>query len=144
MNRLTFAACLALAALTGCRSNNQIALPSAGTPGIVLAAEQVAEHKYGKVTFPAGLYQPEAVSEIGTYYAAPGKVSTGGVMRGGKEHGGLFVARGSNQQFLWIGQPGYQLHEAPKTVLGQWGVETPLLYSLRTPVSLTQAGSSAR
>ena len=144
MNRLSFVASFALVLLASCRSNNQIALPSAGTPGIMLAAEQVAEHKYGKVTFPAGLYQPEAVSEIGTYYAAPGKVTTGGVMRGGKEHGGLFVARGSNQQFLWIGQPGYQLMEAPKTVLGQRGVETPLLYSLRTLVSYTQAGSSAR
>jgi hypothetical protein len=144
MIRLSFAASFALVLLASCRSNNQIALPAAGTPGIVLKTEQVAEHKYGKVTFPAGLYQPEAVSEIGTYYAAPGKVSTGGVMRGGKEHGGLFIARGSEQQFLWIGQPAYQLMEAPKTVLGQWGVETPLLYSLRSPVSITKAGTSSR
>ena len=37
------------------------------------------------------------VYEMRIYYAAPEKVHTGGMLREGKEHGGLFVANGTGQ-----------------------------------------------
>ena len=106
-----------------------IQAPASGTRGIVLATEQVVPHKFGKITFPAGLYLPEASSEEGIYYAAPQPIHTGGVMKGGREHGGLFL-RPDGGQAAWVGQPGYQLQQAPSTLLGARGVERPIRYGL--------------
>lgn len=124
-----------LLSLASCSSKSLILEPDPGTPGIVFATEQTAEHYWGKVIFPAGLYLPEAKSDEGIYYAAPEKVHTGGMLREGKEHGGLFVANGTGYQYLWIGQPGYQLQQAPGTIMGDWGVETPLRYTLKERVT---------
>ncbi|MFN7564823.1 MAG: hypothetical protein ACK5TH_23825 [Prosthecobacter sp.] len=126
--------------LASCSSRSLILSPDPGTPGIILPTQQVAEHKWGKVTFPAGLYLPEAKSEKGIYYAAPERVNTDGMLRGGREHGGLFIQHGTGYQYLWIGQPGYQLQQAPGTIMGQWGVETPLLYTLKERVQIQPVG----
>lgn len=126
--------------LSSCASKTLISAPDSGTQGIILPTEQIAEHKWGKVTFPAGHYLPEATSEMGIYYAAPERVNTDGLLRGGREHGGLFIQNGTGYQYLWIGQPGYQLQQAPVTIMGQWGVETPLLYTLKERVKIAPAG----
>jgi hypothetical protein len=134
---LTTLAVLSLV-LASCGSNYHIDYPPAGTPGIVLKSEQVADHKYGRVTFPAGRYVPEARSDQGIYYASPSKVMTGGVVRNGKEHGGLFLTHETFQQSLWVGQPGYQLQQASSTLMGKAGVETPIRFGLKTPISYTR------
>lgn len=126
--------------LTSCSSKSLIQTPDSGTRGIILPEEQCAEHRWGKVVFPAGLYLPEAKSAKGIYYACPTRVQTHGLLRGGREHGGLFIQHGTGYQSLWIGQPGYQLEQAPRTVLGAWGVETPLLYTLKQRVQIRSAG----
>lgn len=131
---------LAGAFLISCSSKSLILSPDPGTQGIILPTQQVAEHKWGKVTFPAGIYLPEAKSEKGIYYAAPERVNTDGMLRGGREHGGLFIQHSTGYQYLWIGQPGYQLQQAPSTIMGQWGVETPLLYTLKERVQIQPVG----
>jgi hypothetical protein len=132
--------CILLSSLLACCSSKSlIQKPDPGTPGIILPEEQSAEHRWGKVVFPAGLYLPEAKSEKGLYYASPSRVLTHGLLRGGREHGGLFIQHGTGYQSLWIGQPGYQLEQAPRTVLGAWGVETPLLYTLKHRVQIRPA-----
>jgi hypothetical protein len=124
---------------SSCASNRLISQPALGTTGIVIEADQKAEHKWGQVTFPAGLYQPEAKDDRGIYYASPSRVHTGCITKGGREHGGLYVANETGYQYLWIGQPGYQLQQAPSTILGQWGVETPLLYVLKERIRFRHA-----
>jgi hypothetical protein len=119
--------------LASCASRVMLEAPASGTLGIRVAEEQTVEHRFGKAVFPAGMYAAEAQSAEGIYYAAPAPVKTGGVIHGGKEHGGLFLDK-QGRQALWIGQPGYQLQQAPGTVLGNWGVETPITYGLRTPL----------
>ena len=112
--------------------------PDPGTPGIIVEKEETREHYWDKVVFPPGLYLPEAKSADGIYYAAPTPLYTGGVIRGGREHGGLFINhRGA--QGMWVGQPGYQLKQAPGTVMGKRGVETPILRAIKTPVPFKTA-----
>ena len=113
--------------------------PDPGTPGIIVEEEVTREHYWDKVVFPAGLYLPEAKSADGIYYAAPTAINTGGVIRGGREHGGIFISK-HGAQGMWVGQPGYQLQQAPGTVLGKGGVETPILRALKTPVPYKTAG----
>jgi hypothetical protein len=125
--------------LVSCASKRLISHPEPGTAGIVIETEQTAEHKWGKVTFPPGLYLPEAKDESGVYYAAPNRVRTGSITKGGTEHGGLYVAHGTGYQYLWIGQPAYQLQQAPSTIMGQWGVETPLRYVLKERIKISPA-----
>lgn len=125
--------------LVSCASKRLISHPDPGTAGIVLETEQNAEHKWGKVTFPAGVYLPEAKDETGIYYASPNRVRTGSITKDGSEHGGLYVAKGTGYQYLWIGQPAYQLQQAPSTILGQWGVETPILHVLKERVKISPA-----
>jgi len=124
--------------LASCASKGKIEAPDAGTPGIIIAQEETREHYWGKVVFPAGLYKPEAKSQDGIYYAAPTPLNTGGVIRGGKEHGGLFINKAGSQG-MWIGQPGYQLQLAPGTVMGSWGVETPILRAISVPIVIKKA-----
>lgn len=130
---------VAVLGLISCASKRLISPPDPGKAGIVLETEQTAEHKCGKVIFPAGLYLPEAQDETGIYYASPSRVQTGSITKGGSEHGGLYVANSTGHQYLWIGQPAYQLQQAPSTILGQWGVETPLLYVLKERVKIANA-----
>lgn len=125
--------------LVSCASKRLISHPDSGTAGIVLESEQTAEHKWGKVTFPAGVYLPEAKDEKGIYYASPHRVRTGGITKGGTEHGGLYVENVTGYQYLWVGQPAYQLQQAPSTILGQWGVETPILHVLKERVKISPA-----
>lgn len=107
--------------------------PDPGTPGIIIEKETTREHYWDSVIFPAGLYLPEAKSPEGVYYAAPTPLITGGVLKNGREHGGLFINK-EGAQGMWVGQPGYQLQQAPGTILGKHGVETPILRALKTPV----------
>lgn len=127
--------------LSSCLTGGVIDYPDPGTPGIIVEQETTRDHYWDKVVFPAGLYLPEAKSPEGVYYASPTPLITGGVLKGGKEHGGLFINK-SGAQGMWVGQPAYQLQQAPGTIFGKRGVETPILRAISQPVPYRVAKGS--
>lgn len=106
-----------------------VAPVSSGTSGIVIGPDEVRECGQGKVLFPAGLYTATVVSDKGTYYLAPERLRTKGVLLGRAERGGIFVSNGpGNPQAAWFGDLSATVAEKPGTLFEAIGVKTPKLW----------------
>lgn len=108
----------------------------ADAPAIVLSQEEARECGQGRVVFPVGIYQPEAASEKGIYYAAPSPLRTSGVLISRSKRGGIFVSNGQNTQAAWFGELRSDTDESPGTLLGAIGWSAPKLwpYTPRLPL----------
>ncbi|MCF7789320.1 MAG: hypothetical protein K9N47_24575 [Prosthecobacter sp.] len=111
-----FRACfLALSPLLLAACGSIAPVPS-GTSGIVVGPNEIRECGQGKVQFPAGVYTAEVVSEKGTYYLAPERIRTKGVLMGRAERGGIFVSSApGNPQAAWFGDLSATVKEKPGT-----------------------------
>jgi hypothetical protein len=98
-----------------------------GTPGILVPATVKCTHKNGTIILPAGEYAPEAQAPEGIYYVAPEPVTTNGVLRKGKERGGLFIAH-EGWQWLWTGHPAWEVDQSATTFTGKRGIIMPTHY----------------
>ncbi len=106
------------------------------TPPLLVAQEETRECGQGRVLFPAGEYRAEVVSPKGTYYKAPQRISTLGVLVGRSEEGGIFVSNAAgNPQAAWFGVPSEDVDGTPGTLFGAIGVSAPKLwpYTPRIP-----------
>lgn len=98
-------------------------------PGIVLAQDETRECGQGRILFPAGEYKAEVVSTEGTYYKAPKRLRSLGVLIGRSEDGGIFVSnKAGNPQAAWFGDPRDDVDESPGTLLGAMGMSAPKLW----------------
>lgn len=132
--------CLALAPLllAACGS---VEIASSDAPGIVVAQEETRECGQGRILFPAGEYKAEVVSTAGTYYKAPKRIRSLGVLIGRSEPGGIFVAnKAGNPQAAWFGDPRDDVDESPGTLFGAMGMSAPKLwpYTPRIPFTVKQ------
>lgn len=109
-----------------------------GTRGIIVAEAVQCTHKDGKLTLPAGLYQPEAQSAKGIYYVAPERLKTTGIIRDGHERGGLFIAN-EGWQWAWIGHPAFEVEENKTSILGKRGIIMPTHFKFEPFVHYTKA-----
>ncbi len=119
--------------LSACGS---IALAPADAPAIVVAQDETRECGQGRILFPAGEYQAEVVSPQGTFYKAPKRIRTLGVLIGRSEDGGIFVAnQAGNPQAAWFGDPHDDVDGSPGTLFGAIGLSAPKLwpYTPRIP-----------
>lgn len=136
--KLTRASFLALVPLllAACGS---VAPVSSGTSGIVVGPNEIRECGQGKVQFPAGLYTATVVSAKGTYYLAPERIRTKGVLLGRAERGGIFVSNApGNPQAAWFGDLSDSVADKPGTLFEAVGVKEPKLwpYTPRIPFHL--------
>lgn len=136
----SFFTCLLLAA---CSS---VEIPAPDAPGIVVAADETREIGQGKILFPAGVYKAEVVSASGTYYKAPRRLKTLGVLIGRSEEGGIFVSNAEGSpQAAWFGDPRDDVDESPGTLLGAMGMSSPKLWKLTPRIPFTpEAGKKQR
>jgi len=111
-----------------------------GTPSIQVTQAVECTHKDGKFTLPAGIYQPEAQSSKGIYYAAPERLKTVGMIRKGHERGGLFIAN-EGWQWAWVGHPGFEVDENKTSILGKRGIIMPTHYKFEPYVKVTPVKS---
>ncbi len=126
--KLTRAFFLALAPLflAACGS---IAPAPASNTGIVIGPNEIRECGQGKVQFPTGVYTAQVVSEKGTYYLAPERIRTKGVLMGRAERGGIFVSNApGNPQAAWFGDLSENTEEKPSTLFAAIGVSEPKLW----------------
>lgn len=106
-----------------------VALAPADAPALVLAQDETRECGHGKILLPAGEYRAEVVSPKGTFYKAPKRLRTLGVLIGRSEEGGIFVANlTGNPQALWFGDPHDELDGSPGTLFGAIGMNAPKLW----------------
>ncbi|MBN8420713.1 MAG: hypothetical protein J0L73_17490 [Verrucomicrobia bacterium] len=113
-----------------------VAPVSSGTSGIVIGPGEIRECGQGKVQFPAGLYTATVVSAKGTYYLAPERIRTKGVLLGRAERGGIFVSSApGNPQAAWFGDLSATVAEKAGTLFEAIGVKEPKLwpYTPRIP-----------
>ncbi|MFO1482128.1 MAG: hypothetical protein U1F71_02080 [Verrucomicrobiaceae bacterium] len=111
-------------------SCGSVSLPPANAPSLMLAQDEERECGQGRVLFPAGEYKAEVVSANGTYYKAPKRIRTLGVLIGRSEEGGVFVSNAAgNPQAAWFGDPRDNVDERPGTLLGAIGMTAPKLWS---------------
>ncbi|MFN0075150.1 MAG: hypothetical protein ACKVY0_01615 [Prosthecobacter sp.] len=133
---------LLLSALTSCLllscATRDLEQCPPGTKGIIVAEAMECTHEDGKLTLPAGLYQPEAQSAKGIYYAAPERLKTTGFIRGGHERGGLFIAN-EGWQWAWVGHPGFEVEENKTSILGKRGIIMPKHFKFEPFVHYTKA-----
>jgi hypothetical protein len=111
-----------------------------GTHSIRVAQAVECTHKDGKFTLPAGLYQPEAQSATGIYYAAPERLKTVGLIRQGHERGGLFIAN-EGWQWAWIGHPGFEVDANQTSILKKRGILMPTHFKFEPYVNYTKVKS---
>jgi hypothetical protein len=71
---------------TACGS---VQIASTDAPSIVVAQDEERECGQGRILFPAGEYKAEVASAEGTYYKAPKRLRTLGVLIGSSEDGGI-------------------------------------------------------
>lgn len=109
-----------------------------GTPDIIVPAAVACTHKDGTMTLPAGRYAAEAQTPRGIYYVAPEPVTTNGIIRKGKERGGLFLAH-EGWQWLWTGHPGWEVDQSATTITGKRGIIMPTHYKFEPFVSYQKA-----
>lgn len=122
--------------MTACGSV-EIATPTA--PSIVVAQEEARECGQGKILFPAGEYKAEVTSATGTYYKAPRRIRTLGVLIGRSEEGGIFVAnKNGNPQAAWFGDPRDDVDESPGTLFGAIGLSAPKLWPFTPRIPFTE------
>ena len=109
------------------------------TSGIIVANEvECTTQRDGMFTLPAGHYRAEAQSSKGTYYVAPEPLKTSGIIRAGRERGGLFIAK-KGWQWLWTGHPYFEVEENKTSILGKRGIIMPKHYKFEPYVNFTRA-----
>ena len=118
-------------------STKDLERPAPGTPGIRVAQAVECTHKDGKFTLPAGDYLPEAQSAKGTYYTAPERLKTVGIIREGHERGGLFIAN-EGWQWAWIGHPGFEVDENQTSIFKKRGILMPTHFKFEPYVKYTK------
>ncbi|MGV3661354.1 MAG: hypothetical protein ACO1TE_14295 [Prosthecobacter sp.] len=123
--RLLLSGLIASCCLSISCSTKDLEVAAPGTPPIIVsqAVECTTQHNE-KVTLPAGTYVAEARSSKGIYYVAPERLKTAGIIRGGEERGGLFIAN-EGWQWVWIGHPGFEARENETSALGKRGIIMP-------------------
>lgn len=129
----TLLVCLLLAS---CAS---VSLAPQGSPSIVLAQDETRACGQAQILFPKGEYKAEVVSPHGTYYKAPQRLRTTGVLIGRPEVGGIFVSNAAgNAQAAWFGEPRQNVGENPDTLFGAIGLNAPKLrpYTPSIPFTL--------
>lgn len=120
--------------VTSCGS---VAIAPSNAPGVVVAQEETRECGQGRILFPAGEYKAEVVSAEGTYYKAPKRIRTLGVLIGRSEDGGIFVSnKPGNPQAAWFGDPRDAVDESPSTLLGAIGMGAPKLWPYTPRISI--------
>ena len=128
-----FSLLLTPALMVACTSINPV---PTGTPGIVVGPNESRVCGQGSVVFPAGLYRAEVVSAKGTYYLAPDRIRTAGVLLGRAERGGIYVSNApGNPQAAWFGDLQDVVESKPTTLFGAIGIAAPKLwpYTPRVP-----------
>lgn len=109
------------------------------TPGIIVANEvEITTQRDGNFTLPAGHYRAEAQSSKGTYYVAPEPLKAMGIIRAGRERGGLFIAN-EGWQWAWTGHPYFEVEENKTSILGKRGIIMPNHYKFEPYVKYTRA-----
>ncbi len=136
MMRLFIHAAAALS-LVSCATKSLDRCPP-GTPGIIVAAPVECTHKNGTLILPAGSYVAEAQSPKGIYYVAPEPLKTDGILRHGRERGGLFIAH-EGWQWAWTGHPGWEVDQSATTITGKRGIIMPTHYKFEPFVSYQKA-----
>jgi hypothetical protein len=134
MKLLRFAPVLILPLLLA--SCGSVELAPTHAPSIVLAQDATRTCGQGEIVFPAGEYKAEVTSAEGTYYKAPKRIRTLGVLIGRSEDGGIFVSNSAgNPQAAWFGEPKANVGESPDTLFGAIGWSAPKLwpYTPRIP-----------
>lgn len=126
-------------------SCGSVKIPSVDAPGIVVAQEEIREVGQGKMVFPAGVYKADVTSDKGTYYKAPRRIKTLGVLIGRSQEGGLYISKyPGTPQSAWFGEVREQVDESPSTLFGALGVSAPKLRKLTPPVPYTMEGTPAK
>jgi len=108
----------------------------ADAPSIVLAEAVTRTCGQGELHFPAGEYQAEVASDEGTYYKAPKRIRSLGVLIGRSEEGGIFISnKPGGPQAAWFGDLKDEVDESPSTLFGAIGWSAPKLwpYTPRIP-----------
>ncbi|HBJ83558.1 MAG TPA: hypothetical protein DDZ88_06750 [Verrucomicrobiales bacterium] len=116
-----------------------VEMAPSNAPSIVVSQDEERECGQGRILFPAGEYKAEVASAEGTYYKAPKRLRTLGVLIGRSEDGGIFVSNAAgNPQAVWFGDPKDEIDESPGTLFGAIGLSAPKLwpYKPRIPFSL--------
>lgn len=121
--------------LVSCRS---VKIAPTNVPGIIVAQDEVRDLRQGQTRFPAGLYKAEVVAADGTYYKAPTRLKTLGVLIGRSKEGGIFVSNAKgNPQAAWYGDPRDDADERPATLFGAVGMGAPKLWKLTPRIPYT-------
>jgi hypothetical protein len=120
--------CLLLAPVVMAACTAVAPAPS-GSSGIVVGPNEMRVCGQGKVIFPAGLYHAQLVTARGTYYLAPERLRTVGVLIGQSELGGIYIANtAGNPQAAWFGDPNEVTESKPTTLFSAIGVRAPKLW----------------
>lgn len=117
-------------------SCSSVELAPTDAPSILLTQDETRECGQGQILFPVGEYKAEVKSSTGTYYKAPKRIRTLGVLIGRSEEGGIFVANSAGTpQAAWFGDPKDNVDESPGTLFGAIGWSAPKLwpYTPRIP-----------
>lgn len=120
-------------------SCNSVEKATSEAPGIIVGPNEIRECGQGRIHFPEGEYKAEVVSAKGTYYKAPQRLRTLGVLIGRSEEGGIFVSSGpGNPQAVWFGDPSDEIDGSAATLLGAMGASAPKLwpYTPRIPFTV--------
>lgn len=119
-------------------SCSSVELASTDLPPIEVAEATNRVCGQGEIVFPAGVYQAEVTSAQGTYYKAPKRIRTLGVLIGRSEEGGIFVSNSAgNPQAAWFGDPKDNVDERPSTLFGAIGWSAPKLWPYKPRVPYT-------
>lgn len=92
-----------------------------------LVQQEIRECQRARVVFPVGVYTPEIKSERGTYYVAPAPVRVEGVLLGGGDRGGVFIAN-DGRHAAWFGDARDDADDRAGTLLGAIGAGAPKLW----------------
>jgi hypothetical protein len=112
--------------------------PAADAQPLSLAQQETRECQRARVVFPAGTYTPEIKSERGTYYVAPAPVRVEGVLIGGGDRGGVFIAN-DGRHAAWFGDARDDADDRAGTLLGAMGASAPKLWLFSPTLPLTPA-----
>jgi hypothetical protein len=109
--------------------------PATDARPLSLAQEEVRECQRARVVFPAGTYTAEIKSERGTYYLAPAPVRVEGVLLGGGDRGGVFIAN-DGRHAAWFGDARDDADDRAGTLLGAIGASAPKLWVFSSTLPL--------
>jgi len=115
-----------------------VTMAPSDSPSIVVGQNEERECGQGRILFPAGEYKAEVASAEGTYYKAPKRLRTLGVLIGRSEDGGIFVSNAAgNPQAAWFGDPKDEVDESPGTLFGAIGLSAPKLWPYKPRIPHT-------